>query len=205
MTSSARQQETPLSERAIRIRDHFLAWQCRQRQFSVRQNAGRPSGAMRPQISVAGKALAQITVVVNKCDSSKVTSEFRYMVLRTQDPADRHCAALRKLAEAYYQRPHEFSDCLAALFSSGSRFVNRLVSATRCELEFDFQRQYYRIPCSVENLPEHHADYQATYWHNRLFNPAMPLGVQILRFKPDWESVEANPLPNEQTTVSRSR
>lgn len=194
-----------LSDRAARVRDHFLAWQCRQRQFSVRQDAGRPSGAMRARISVAGKPLAQIIVVVNKRDSSKVTSEFRHMVLRTQDPADRYRAALRKLAEAYYQRPHEFSDCLTALFSSSSRLVDQLVSVTRCELEFDFQRQYYRIPCSVENLPEHHADYQATYWHNRLFNPAMPSGVQILGFKPDWENVEANPLPNEPAVVSRSR
>ena len=160
---------------------------------------------MRARISVAGKPLAQIIVVVNKRDSSKVTSEFRHMVLRTQDPADRYRAALRKLAEAYYQRPHEFSDCLTALFSSSSRLVDQLVSVTRCELEFDFQRQYYRIPCSVENLPEHHADYQATYWHNRLFNPAMPSGVQILGFKPDWENVEANPLPNEPAVVSRSR
>ncbi len=205
MTSFARQQEMPLSERAICIRDHFLAWQCRQRQFSVRQGAGRPSGAMRPRISVAGKALAQIIVVINKCDSDKVTSEFRHMVLRTQDPADRYCTALRKLAESYYQRPHEFSDCLTALFSSGSRLVDRLVSAARCELEFDFQHQYYRIPCSVENLSEHHTDYQATYWHNRLFNPAMPSGVQILGFSPDWESVEADPLPNKLAVATRDR
>jgi len=192
-----------LSDRAVCIRDHFLAWQCRQRQFSVRQDAGRPSGAMRARISAASKPLAHITVVINKRDSSKVTSEFRHMVLRTQDPADRYRAALRKLAEAYYQHPHEFSDCLTALFSFGSRLADQLVSVTQCEFEFDFQQQYYRIPCNVENLPEHHANYQATYWHNRLFNPAMPSGVQILEFIPDWESADANPLPNELTAASR--
>ena len=30
------------------------------------------------------------------------------------------------------------------------------------------------------------AAFQATYWHNRLYNDAMPAGVQVLSFSPDW-------------------
>ena len=194
-----------LSDRALAIRNHFLAWQCRQRQFAVRHDGGRPTGAMRPRILVNGESLAQIIVVFNKLDTESITAEFRYMVLRTQDPADRYTAALKKLAESYYQRPQEFSDCLTALFSAKSKLVDQLLTIKQCELEFDFQQQYYRIPYRVENLPEHHSNYQVTYWHNRLFNPAMPSGVQVLSFIPDWEETKADPLPNELTTVLSTR
>ena len=185
------------SAHALAIRDHFLAWQCRQRQISVRHEGGRPTNAMRPLVLIDGKSLTQIVVVFNKRESDTVTLEFRYMVLKTQDPVDRYSAALRKLAEAYYQHPHEFSDCLTALFSAKSKLVDQLLLTKKCELEFDYQRQYYRIPCSVENLPEHHPDYQATYWHNRLFNPAMPSGVQVICFIPNWDEADADPLPNK--------
>lgn len=202
---SSQQQEVLISARALAIRDHFLAWQCRQRQFAIRHDGGRPCGAMRPRILIGGKSLAQIVVVFNKRNSDTHTLEFRHMVLRTQDPADRYTAALKKLAEAYYQRPHKFSDCLTALFSANSKLVDQLNSSKQCELEYNFQRQYYRIPCSVENLPEHHPDYQATYWHNRLFNPAMPSGVQVISFIPNWEAAEADPLPNELAAATHTR
>ncbi len=182
---------------AIAIRNHFLAWQCRQRQFLIRQDAGRPSPAIRPRVLVNNESLAQIIVIFNKLNSTIITQEFRHMVLKTNDPADRYHAALKKLAAAHYQHPQEFSDCLTALFSAGSTLANQLLCANACELEFDYQSQYYRFLCRIENLPEHHTDYQATYWHNRLFNPAMPSGVRVLQFIPNWNHAKANPLPNE--------
>jgi len=38
----------------------------------------------------------------------------------------------------------------------------------------------------VQALAEADAFYQATYWHNRLFNPNPPPGAQVLAFTPDW-------------------
>jgi len=35
-------------------------------------------------------------------------------------------------------------------------------------------------------LDEGHPFFQATYWHNRMFNPNLPGGIQILSFTPDW-------------------
>ena len=37
--------------------------------------------------------------------------------------------------------------------------------------------------------PASHARYQATYWHNRLFNPNRPAAVKVLVFTPDWPHV----------------
>jgi hypothetical protein len=177
------------------IRDHFLKWQCRARQNAVRQAGGRPSVSMRPYVLLHGVQLAQIVVLINKKESQAHTAEFRHMVLRTQDPAERYDSALKKLAAEYFQRPEEFSDRMAALFGPQSRLVNQLTEAGGCVLEFRQSRQYYRIRCAVTNLPQHAPDFQATYWHNRLFNPALPAGVQVLSFEPDWSTAKADPSP----------
>jgi hypothetical protein len=34
------------------LRDHFLGWQCRIRQYAVRHGGGRPSSGMRPSVSL---------------------------------------------------------------------------------------------------------------------------------------------------------
>jgi hypothetical protein len=179
----------------VALRDHFLKWQCRVRQHAVRQGGGRPSVPMRPYVLLHGVELAQLVVLINKKDPLPHTAEFRHMVLRTQDPAERYDSALKKLAAEYFQRHEEFSDHMTALFGPQSRLAGKLIDAGACVLAFRQSRQSYRIPCSVSRLPEHAPDFQATYWHNRLFNSAMPPGVQVLAFEPDWSTAEADPAP----------
>jgi len=151
---------------------------------------------MRPTVSMAVSVAPkpqQITTLIIKRDPESVTKQFRHMVLKTNDPADRYDSAVRFLAAAYYQRPHEFSDELTALFASDATLAVALVSAGRCELEFEQFNQTYRFPCRVRNLPTHHSAFQATYWHNRLFNTAMPSDVRVLGFTPDWSHGQAHP------------
>jgi hypothetical protein len=177
------------------LRNQFLKWQCRARQNAVRTQSGRPSPPMRPRIIVERKALAQVTVLINKREEYSMTPEFRHLVRGTADPRDRLQNALQVLAAEYFQRAQEFSDQMTALFGAGAPLVNHLVGLGHCILEFAQPRQYYAIPCAVKNLAEHDPAYQATYWHNYLFNPAMPPGVQVLAFKPDWATAEADPSP----------
>ncbi len=108
-------------------------------------------------------------------------------------PAERYDGALKMLAAAYYQRPQEFSDQLTALFGSDSEIAERLLAAGRCLLAFEQYSQSYTLPCSVRALAEDDPAYQATYWHNALFNPALPGGVRVLGFQPDWARAEAEP------------
>jgi hypothetical protein len=108
------------------------------------------------------------------------------MVRKTRDPAERFENALRFLAAAYYQRPDEFSDEMTALFGPGSALVRRLLEAGQCTLDFEQFEQRYRLRCRVEELAQTDEAFQFTYWHNSLFNPAMPGDVRILRFTPDW-------------------
>ena len=173
--------------------EQFLGWQCRLRQYAIRHAGGQPTSGMRPIVLVSGKELGQITVLIIKRDPKNITTQFRHMVKRTHDPADRYDAALKTLAAAYYQKPLEFSDEMTALFGPDSEFVKTLLKAGRCTLAFEQYNQTYRVPCKVRKLRERSAAYQATYWHNSLFNPVMPSGVQVLAFQPDWRRAQVEP------------
>jgi len=177
------------------LRDHFLGWQCRLRQLAVREAGGRPSSGMRPELRLgeAGPPLGAITTLILRRTPAEATAQFRHMVRKTQDPAERYAGALKVLAAAYYQRPREFSDQLTALFGPGSEIAERVLSAGRCRLAFAQYSQSYTLPCSVRALAEDDPAYQATYWHNALFNPALPGGVRVLGFQPDWARAEAEP------------
>ncbi len=150
---------------------------------------------MRPQVfDGAGRGrFGEIVVLVVKRDAGPIAAQFRHLVRKTQDPAERYEAALRLLAAAYYQRPGEFADELTALFGPDSTLVAKLLEPGRCVLEFEQYRQRYRLPCAVRELGEPEPAYQATYWHNHLFNPAMPGGGRILGFAPDWAGAQADP------------
>lgn len=177
------------------MRQRFLGWQCRLRQLAVRQADGRPTSGMRPSVGLepAGESLGEITVLIVKSEPEEVTAQFRHLVRKTHDPAERLQGALKHLQAAYYQRPLEFADEMTALFGPDSALAERLVAAGACRLDFEQYRQRYRIPCSVRDLPEADRAFQATYWHNSLFNPNLPAGVRVLGFKPHWSHAEAEP------------
>jgi hypothetical protein len=177
------------------LRHAFLAWQCRIRQIAVREHGGRPTPGMRPVLEVAAQRVGPITVVLNKRDSTEATTQFRFMVKKTHDPADRYDAALRHLAAAYYQRPDSFSDRLTAVFSPAAELPVQISGRTDCVLMFTQFSQTWRLLCAAQLLEPDAAEYQATYWHNALFNPRLPGGVRIVAFAPDWARAEADPPP----------
>lgn len=179
-----------LDPAARAARHGFLGWQCRLRQLAVRQAGGRPTSGMRPRVSLpdAGTDLGHVIVLIRKKTSREVTSRFQHMVRKTRDPAERFESALEFLAEAYYQRPEEFSDELTALFAARSKLVDELLAAQACTLDFAQFEQRYRLECRVDALERSAAAYQFTYWHNSLFNPAIPGDAQVLRFQPDWSN-----------------
>jgi len=169
-------------------RREFLGWQCRIRQLSVRQADGRPTSGMRPGVTLPddGANLGKVIVLIRKKASQEVTARFQHMVRKTRDPAERRESALRFLAEAYYQRPEEFSDELTALFGPSSAVADRLLEAGRCGLDFAQFEQRYQLTCRVKLLADSDAGFEFTYWHNSLFNPAIPGDVRVLAFQPDW-------------------
>ena len=173
---------------AAALRDRFIGWQCRLRQIAVREAGGKPSPGMRPRVlSPVGEALAPaITVLIVPSDPGDSIKLFRYQVLRTEDPLERYDQALEFLAANYFQRPREFSDVMTALFAAESRLADELLALGRCRLDFVQYGQVFRLPCTVVQFTEDDEQFQATFWHNRLYNPRLPAGIRVLGFRPDW-------------------
>lgn len=174
---------------------HFIGWQCRLRQLACREGDGRPTAGMRPELAVDGRPLGRVTVVLNRLPEQAKTAEFRHIVKRTAEPLERWEAAMRLFQGEYFQQPRHFSDELTALFGPGSAVCDAALAAESCELSFAQFAQAYRLPCTVRRLGEDEPLHQDTYWHNALFNPHLPGGVQILAFKPDWGTATAEPSP----------
>ncbi len=181
-----------LEPAAQALRDEFIGWQCRIRQIAVREGGGRPSSGMRPRVVADGRELAGgVTVLIMHEDPWDSAQLFRHQYLKTQDPVERYNKALEITAASYFQHPREFSDVMTALFGPGAGLADMLLNLGRCTLEFGQFSQAYSIPCGVELLPEDDGFYQATYWHNGLYNPNLPGGVRVLAFTPDWSHASA--------------
>lgn len=177
------------------LRLGFLGWQCRLRQMAVRNAGGRPTSGMRPRLSLNEGAvdLGSITILVVKADPQETTDQFRHMARRTHDPAERYKAAQNFLAAAYFQGAADFSDELTVLFAAESEIVRRLLAAQGCQLHFEQYSQRFLLPCDVRRFRPGDPFYEATYWHNSLYNTNLPAAVDILGFQPDWARAEADP------------
>lgn len=173
---------------AAALRDDFLGWQCRVRQLSARQAGGRPTAGLRPRVlTPAGDELSRgIVVLIVEKQPDDSTALFRHQYLRTNDPIERYEKIVEILAAGYFQHRANFSDVMTALFGPDSAVADALLNHSACTLEFEAYAQAYRIPCKVLELATEDAFFQATYWHNRMFNPNMPPGVRVLSFTPDW-------------------
>ncbi len=178
-----------------RLRLAFLGWQCRLRQLAVREDEARPSAGMRPRLWVAGQDAGAITVVLTPIEPAVSTDEFRHIVRRTHDPRERYQAALRYLQSSHFQEPRQFDDRLTAVFAIEAELPKKLAGRRDCELAFEQFSQRYWLTCQAELLDPESQAFQATYWHNALFNPGLPAEVQVLSFRPDWSLVRAEPSP----------
>lgn len=188
MTANKPDKVVLMAPAARALCDEFIAWQCRIRQRSARNDDGRPSPGMRPRaLAATGEELATaVTVLIHEADPRESTMLFRFQFLKTHDAAERHAKAIEVLAAGHFQQPSLFSDVMTALFGPQSALADRLLEQGRCILEFTEHGQAYRLPCAVAELAADDPFYQTTYWHNRLFNPNLPSGIRVLSFAPDW-------------------
>lgn len=179
------------------IRDHFLGWQCRIRQIAVREDGGRPSPGMRPRVlTVTGREISPaLTVLIVPKEPEESTAFFRFQVQKSQDARDVYERGLGYLQAEYFQQPKDFSERLTAALPPRSEIAAAMLAEKTCVLEFGQFRQFYRLTCAVFELAALDPMRDATLWHNRLFNPALPDDMVVLSFRPDWSAAEARPNP----------
>jgi len=196
--SSSVAQVLGMTPEAHPMREAFLKWQCRVRQISMRENMGRPDDACTPELTLAGDSepLGHVITVMSKLPAFSKTPEFKHMVKRTHDPAQRRDKAIELFSETYYQKGREFSDILTATFPPDSEGALKIRRAGECTLTFDAYNQRYELQCKVWRLARKNPLYQATWWHNQLFNPGLSGEAVILGFEPDWDASSADPSPN---------
>lgn len=177
-----------LERDASPLRDAFLGWQCRCRQMMMRDNAGKPTDAVMPEVTLAGEkdAIGHIITVLNKTPAHSVTPELVHMAKRTADPAKWRADALTFFSATYYQKGHEFSDVLTATFQPGSEGAKRIKAAGEVTLIFAAYGERYDLICKVHKLSRRNPLRQATMAHNTLFNPAISPDTEVLGFEPDW-------------------
>ena len=191
--------------RIAALQAHFVGWQCRVRAAAMRRFEGRPTPAMRPRVlTPAGDAHAPaVTTLLMRRDPAAAAAEFRHLTRRTHDPRARREAALALLAERYYQPAHEFGDLLTASFAADSPLAAALADAATCRLAFAQDGQRYDLPCAVARLRPDDAHWQATYWHNALFNHSLPPDIQVLSLAPRWLDASADPAPDARVPNGR--
>ena len=179
----------------VPIQNHFIGWQCRVRQYAMRNGEGRPTSGMRPDVLLEdGKGVASAVTLLLVPDLLQDSiSQFRFMALKTQDPQERYKKAIQLLSSTFYQNVEKFSGLMTGVFSKSSETVKTLVKKRKCVLKFDYQQQSYRIPASVKDFPKEEQAYEFTYWHNFLFNPHLSPDVIVLGFEPDWSDSSADP------------
>ena len=173
----------------------FMKWQCQIRQMSIRQMEGKPDSAIMPSLilSESKENLGKIITLINKSTDYDVTPEMKHMAKKTNDSSQVRQDALKFFAEAYYQKPKTFSDILTATFLPNSYGAAKIYGEKNCILQFDAYAQSFELKCKVWRLSKHHQLYQATWWHNKLFNPSLHPDTEVLGFEADWESSTANP------------
>ena len=179
------------------IRNHFLNWQCRLRQIAMRQDGGRPAPGMRPQLLLKGGEMLSpgVIIVLVPLEPEESTDFFRFQCQKTHDPAQIYEKGLQFLQGTHFQQARSFNDELTALFDSSSKVAETLLEEGECLLAFEQYSQRYKMFCSVRQLEPDDDAWQATYWHNRLFNAALTSDAVVLGLKPDWTSAQADPDP----------
>jgi len=164
----------------------FISWQCRLRKLSMREKDGRPSTGMSAGIYAVsgGNEQARMNFLIYRRDSADRTSEFRHIIRKTHDSREWIKNGLRILAELHYHEIDQFENQLTALFSDDSPTAYALLKAGQCQLRFSEGSIEYVFDFDVRSLDRDDEMYQATYWHNHLFNPALPGKVRVLCFTP---------------------
>lgn len=173
----------------VSLQDEFLKWQCRLRQILVRENDGKPDSSIIPLVqSETGdwRSFPAITVLCRKLQHS-VTPEMHHMVKSTNDPFQVREKAIKFFSERYYQHPEWFSDTLTATFAKVSEQYFDLIESDTCILRFEAFNKNYSLVCKMEWYTTSDYYWQATYWHNLLFNPNLPPTIKVVGFKPDWD------------------
>ena len=156
---------------------------------------GRPDDAIIPALTLAGddKPMCRVITLITKASAYSRVPEMQHIMKSINDPAIWREKALELFSEGYFQNVGEFSDILSAVFPPGSPGSAAINTAGICTLAFEGYGQRFDLYCRVSALSEKDSLFQASWCHNRLFNPKLNPKAIVLCFRPDWSRSGATP------------
>jgi len=179
----------------LTIQRHFVGWQCRLREYALRNNNGRPTQGICPRVLSENLDELNSSVILLLIPKNPIESifEFRFLAKKTNDPNERYKKAIQLLSSTFFQHIEDFDGVMTGLFPKDSLTATKILKGGKIFLDFDYQKQSFKIYCNVDELKNEEVGYQFTYWHNFLFNPKMSPESRVLIFRPDWSNSFANP------------
>ncbi len=174
-------------------REEFLRWQCRIRQIAMRKDDGRPSRGMQASVWLGGgiELIPAMNMLLVQGEPAESTAFFKFQVKKSHDPKQVLEKGLQFLQSTYYHHAPSFRDEMTALFPQRSNAADQLVEAGQCLLLFEQFNQVFKLVCTTRLLEQQEDSWQATYWHNNMFNATLPGDATILGFTPSWEKSAA--------------
>ena len=198
MKTESIESDSILSKNQLTLKNHFLGWQCRVREYAFRNAEGRPSPAMCPNVlNQKDKELATsvILLLIPKKPLESI-QQFLYIAKKTNDPNERYKKVVQLLSSTFFQNIDNFKGDLTGLFPKNSLTASSIKKQEKCYLDFFYQNQSFKLSCRVKELKKEDMEYQFTFWHNFLFNPNLLPESRVLTFRPDWSNSIANPISN---------
>ena len=171
------------------LKMRFLKWQCLMRQALMREDMGQPNDAITPELVQTDNEQSQgrFISLISKDESHSLLPELRHIANKTHDPALRRQAAIQFFSAEYYQKAAEFSDRLTAVFAPQARerahFIDEMGDWM---LKFNGFGHQFNLFCRAHLLSRQDYLFQASWWHNFMFNPNLQAESVILAFIPDW-------------------
>ena len=145
-----------------------------------------------PSGDVLTKAM---TVLMVHRDSEESTGFLRFNAAKSNDPRVVYEKGLAYLQSGFFQQIELFSDELTALYSEKAFVATAIMQAPEVVLEFEEYGQTFRLIATARRLAKEDPAREATLWHNRTFNPAIPNSATVLAFSINWASAQAHPGP----------
>ena len=179
-----------VSDSDVDIKNTFMKWQCRVRQIIMRNNYGKPDASIMPNVFLNHDKinLGKIITVLSKDIPFSKLPEMKHISKVNFDLSKRREKAIQLFSEYYYQNYKEFSPVLTATFQPDSLGAKKIIKSTVCSLVFEAYNHNFKLDCEVELLRKEDPLYQATWWHNSLFNSSLHPDTLILAFNVNWSS-----------------
>ena len=149
METETIENESNQKNKRLPIQDHFIGWQCRVRQYAMRNGEGRPSPGMRPDVILEDgiDVASSVTLLLVPELLQDSIRQFRYMAMKTHDPLERYKKVIQLLSSNFYQNVESFGGLIDGVIILFDTCGDLRVLCTKSRGLWIFRTELYRDLC----------------------------------------------------------